>query len=909
MNILDQLLEHLQDNKTFKEVVDSANNSPQNVNIRIDNLPAGAGAQTLPTGEIIINKKILDDDQIDTAEASKVIHELSHALHDKNYLDRESERKAFQAQVQFMIESGLSPDDIRQKLLPTFEDYKTPSEAEALLNDMIEKSHRKLEASFTRRALAAKLTFTPEEKQVIDQIKDVAEKLEITVYLAGGLIRDRLLGKENSDLDFVTNKGSDILAKALAKKFRLSDPVKLDRSGATMVYMNGKHLDIIDAEKVFAPLRTKDQTLEKGQEGEMSIFLDDAFRRDLTINSLMYNIHTEELLDPTGQGLSDLQNKIIRTIVDPNIKYRIHAPDMLRALRFYATGGDYKFAPGMLEAMQANAARVTPREKGGDISARRIERELRKAFKDPTQWAKMKSAMAEVGLYDYIGKQIEDVDKDRKGDIEYFNKPTQSTTTAAQRKEPKHSAPLKSLIEEHERLIEILKSPSHQDDLQELEEQQKELAEYKQEYKAKKQAQVSDAFIQGPDVQIDPSLQNEIKDAVAELKRTDPSFFKGVSKIVALTGGPFGQVSSADPTIIHINLPKIKQEIQRQLGSQYNASNAEHKKVFNEAVKRSIVETIAHEAGHVRDFDPENGTFPGGEGSAESLESKIMNQLQYNKPVPFNPSAQVFNLTRKAILVQKINPHTGTKQWALVSKKDRSKVLEWYGATKPSDARVEKTERRVQYFKNKAGTLLLSHKYANEEVATIAVVDDQDTLLMGPRKDDGTWTLPGGHLEKSETPPEAAVRELAEETSIEIDEDDLQWLGSKTVSTPTGDPVRVHSFMLQSNESADPTADPDNELTEWQNISITDGLPDYVADNLHNGDNDVTLQFMGLQEKTATDYAGRPIPNDPVFMGTIVQHNIPMNPNYHGGEILKKKKEKEEQGQVDQSKETNKNER
>ena len=42
------------------------------------------------------------------------------------------------------------------------------------------------------------------------------------------------------------------------------------------------------------------------------------------------------------------------------------------------------------------------------------------------------------------------------------------------------------------------------------------------------------------------------------------------------------------------------------------------------------------------------------------------------------------------------------KRWALVSVKDPNKVLQWYGAKKPSAATKGKTEKRVQYFKNLA---------------------------------------------------------------------------------------------------------------------------------------------------------------------------------------------------------------
>lgn len=68
-----------------------------------------------------------------------------------------------------------------------------------------------------------------------------------------------------------------------------------------------------------------------------------------------------------------------------------------------------------------------------------------------------------------------------------------------------------------------------------------------------------------------------------------------------------------------------------------------------------------------------------------------------------NIALRVAGLARQAILVQKINKNTGRKEWCLVSKKDRSKVLEWYGPKKPSKERVEKTEKRVQWFKSGPG--------------------------------------------------------------------------------------------------------------------------------------------------------------------------------------------------------------
>lgn len=52
-----------------------------------------------------------------------------------------------------------------------------------------------------------------------------------------------------------------------------------------------------------------------------------------------------------------------------------------------------------------------------------------------------------------------------------------------------------------------------------------------------------------------------------------------------------------------------------------------------------------------------------------------------------------------AILTKKLNKNTGNKEWALVSKKDPSKILKWFGLKKPSEDEVLKQEKRIQYFK------------------------------------------------------------------------------------------------------------------------------------------------------------------------------------------------------------------
>lgn len=273
---------------------------------------------------------------------------------------------------------------------------------------------------FSRLALSNqnldKITFTVQEKSIIDKIKIVANKLGLTVYMAGGIVRDRLLGRSGQDFDFVVDKNAEKLVNELVKEYDLSDPVQYGRSGAISITIDDIPVDIINAERIIMPLK-EDEGLE-GTE-EFSVSFDDVFRRDLTINSLLYDINSEEIIDYTGRGLRDLQEGNIETIIDPNIKFKVHAPDILRALRFTVTL-NFSLSEEMKEAIRRNAERVTPRDKGGDISNRRIRRELRKAADTIEDWNKTKSLLAEVGLFDILANDIKDIETDRQGKADYL---------------------------------------------------------------------------------------------------------------------------------------------------------------------------------------------------------------------------------------------------------------------------------------------------------------------------------------------------------------------------------------------------------------------------------------------------------------------------------------------------------
>jgi tRNA nucleotidyltransferase (CCA-adding enzyme) len=63
---------------------------------------------------------------------------------------------------------------------------------------------------------------------------------------------------------------------------------------------------------------------------------EDAMRRDFTINSLFYNLNTQQVEDFTNMGLDDLNNKIIRTPLPPSLTFQDDPLRILRAIRFSA---------------------------------------------------------------------------------------------------------------------------------------------------------------------------------------------------------------------------------------------------------------------------------------------------------------------------------------------------------------------------------------------------------------------------------------------------------------------------------------------------------------------------------------------------------------------------------------------
>jgi len=143
-------------------------------------------------------------------------------------------------------------------------------------------------------------------------------------FIVGGAVRDLLSGKMPNDYDVVT----DIPMAELIVLFE-EGGFKVKQTGVAHfvlnVYLDGYEVEISNFRK--------DLVCDGRQaEVEVGTIVDDAFRRDFTINALYMNTKTGEIVDPTGQGVADVEAKQVRFVGKPQERIR---EDFLRVFRFY----------------------------------------------------------------------------------------------------------------------------------------------------------------------------------------------------------------------------------------------------------------------------------------------------------------------------------------------------------------------------------------------------------------------------------------------------------------------------------------------------------------------------------------------------------------------------------------------
>ena len=185
-------------------------------------------------------------------------------------------------------------------------------------------------------------------------------------YLVGGCVRNMLLNKTPKDFDIVCKLDLDELISVLK-----DNNWKVSEAGKQFLVLiaskNNQQFEI--------SLYRKDGTYLDGRRPE-SVSVGNintcAYRRDFTINALYFNPFTQELLDPTGKGIQDINNKIIRFIGRPSERIN---EDFLRIFRAYRFVSQLNF---QLESKTLKACRTYFEMACKTVSAQRILVEVEK---------------------------------------------------------------------------------------------------------------------------------------------------------------------------------------------------------------------------------------------------------------------------------------------------------------------------------------------------------------------------------------------------------------------------------------------------------------------------------------------------------------------------------------------------
>jgi len=226
-----------------------------------------------------------------------------------------------------------------------------------------------------------------EVEEILDKLKRLANKKNIQLFLVGGYIRDKILKKKTKDIDVVMEADALTFAKDFAISNKLLPPVFYGRFGTAMIEVNGIKIEFATARKESYPSESRKPFVEN------ATIVEDCARRDFTINTIMQNLNTGEIID-VFSGVSDIKNKILRTPVPPDKTFYDDPLRILRGIRF-ATRLKFDIEEETKKGMKKNVDRLRI------VSQERITDEILKMLESYTP-SKGLYLMDEIGAFDLI---------------------------------------------------------------------------------------------------------------------------------------------------------------------------------------------------------------------------------------------------------------------------------------------------------------------------------------------------------------------------------------------------------------------------------------------------------------------------------------------------------------------------
>ncbi|MDR1197916.1 MAG: CCA tRNA nucleotidyltransferase [Prevotellaceae bacterium] len=237
----------------------------------------------------------------------------------------------------------------------------------------------------------------PLNREIFKIIAEVAKDGQQRVFVIGGFVRDYFLQRPSTDIDIVVEGDGIDIARCAATKAGCKKVSVFKNFGTAMFHYDGADIEFVSARKESYDSNSRKPFVEKGT------IEDDQKRRDFTINTLALSLNEEDfgmLIDPFG-GIQDLNDKIIRTPLDPNTTFSDDPLRMMRAIRF-AAQLQFTIDDNIFEAIQNNKQRLKI------VSMERITYELNKILKTPKPSTGFK-LLDQAGLLSMILPQLTDL--------------------------------------------------------------------------------------------------------------------------------------------------------------------------------------------------------------------------------------------------------------------------------------------------------------------------------------------------------------------------------------------------------------------------------------------------------------------------------------------------------------------
>lgn len=332
--------------------------------------------------------------------------------------------------------ASSSPEPLRKKrCLSSSPARGSPQETMDLSNPTIHLTP--LES--TLRTLLLDVAEYIQHNEVQDGASDAAKKADTVLRFTGGWVRDKLLGIGSHDIDVGISNMTGYQFGIALKEY-LDGPGRLDKYKKSLpseemsdaivslhkIEANpekSKHLETVTT-KIFGldidlvNLRKETYTDEsRNPQMEFGTAVEDALRRDATINALFYNLNESKLEDLTERGLEDMKKGIVRTPLEP---YQTFKDDPLRVLRLirFASRLGYKIDPEAEVAMRDEDISAALKLK---ISHERVGTELDKMLRGPDPRGALEF-IDNIGIYSTIfANQYDDVVADTSTWAQAYN--------------------------------------------------------------------------------------------------------------------------------------------------------------------------------------------------------------------------------------------------------------------------------------------------------------------------------------------------------------------------------------------------------------------------------------------------------------------------------------------------------